>query len=309
MAPEHASIRRIVVIYNPRSGSLLAAGDDDPEAALRKLFADRGIEAELHACDFKTLPELIRHAAAGSANAVAVFGGDGSILSVVAALGDCVIPLGLIPGGTMNVLARDIGIPTETAEAVDIIANGTIETIDMAFVNDQPFLCNSEIGFMTHLARTREKLRELPWWRRWPAMVVQGFDLLRTYPRLRVTLDADGQAYRVRTRAIVVSNNLLSDAPGPIPPRQSLNAGVLGIYIARDTSFWGLLRLAARMVAGSWQKEDSLEVLSAKSVVLSLDRPLLLSVMNDGEASQLQTPLHYTMRARALRVLVPPNRS
>lgn len=298
-----------MVIYNRRSGLLLAAGDDDPEAALRKLFADRGIEAELHACDFETLPELVRRAAAGCADAVAVFGGDGSILSVVAALGDRTIPLGLIPGGTMNVLARDIGIPTGTAEAVDIIANGTTATIDVACVNDQPFLCNSEIGFMTHLARTREKLRELPWWRRWPAMVVQGLDLLRTYPRLRITLEADGRIHRFRTRAIVVSNNLLGDAPAPIPPRRSLNAGVLGIYIARDTSPWGLLRLAARLIAGGWQSEESLEVLSAKSAVLSLDRPLLLSVMNDGEASQLQTPLHYAIRARALRVLVPPDQS
>lgn len=305
MAVENASIRKVVVIYNPRSGSLLEAGDDDPEITLRKLFEDRGIEPELHAFDLEALPNVIKAAEEGSADAVVACGGDGSILAVVDALGSTKLPLGLIPGGTMNILARDIGIPMEPEAAVDIIAGGKIEAIDVGVVNGQPFLCNSEIGFMTHLARTREKLRELRWWRRWPAMIAQGFTLMRTYPRLRVTLEADGQTQRFRTRAIVVSNNLLNDSPAPIPTRETLSGGALGIYVASDTSGWALFRIAVRMLAGSWQSDAALKTIMAKSAVLSLEPARPLSVMNDGEPFQIQTPLRFTIRPRALRVLVP----
>ncbi|MHB1676826.1 MAG: diacylglycerol/lipid kinase family protein [Sulfuriferula sp.] len=304
VATAKASIRKVIVIYNPRSGNLLV-GDEDPEIKLRKLFEDRGIEPELHAFDFEALPELLKCAEEHSMDAVIVSGGDGSILAVIGAIGERKLPLGLIPGGTMNVLARDIGLPTDPEAAADIIAGGKIETIDVGFVNDQPFLCNSAIGLMPHLARRREKLRDVPWWSKWSQVVVQFFSLMRKYPRLHVMFEANGQMRRIRTRTIVVSNNLLSDTQGLVPARESLCAGTLGIYVVHETSRWVLFRIIARMMAGTWQSDASLEVISTQSAVLSLNRPRPLSVMNDGEPIQLQTPLHYTIRARALSVLVP----
>lgn len=301
---DNVSVRKVVVIYNPRSGTLLAAGDD-PEANLRKLFEDRGVKPELHPFDLKALPKLLASAEENFTDAVVVCGGDGSILAVASALGDRKLPLGLLPGGTMNVLARDLGVPMELEGAADVIVGGKIKTIDMGYVNGQPFLCNSAIGLMPHLARTREQLREVSWWRKWPRVVTEFFYLMRTYPRLRVAIEVDGKTHRFRTRAVVVSNNLLSDTQGPIPDRETLCAGTLGVYVARDTSRWALLRIAARMMAGTWQSDRSLEASSAKSVILSLDRPRPLSVMNDGEPSQLQTPLHYTIRTCVLRVLAP----
>lgn len=304
-AEEKTTIRKAIVIYNPRSGSLFAAEDESHEAALRKLFEDRGIEPEFHVFDVEALPQIIERAETECVDALVVCGGDGSILAVVAALGERKLPLGLIPAGTMNVLARDIGLPTEPEAAVDVLAAAKIETIDVGFVNGRPFLCNSEIGFMTPLARTREQLRELPWWRRWPAMVVHGLNLLRTYPRLRVTFNVDGKIHRFHTRAVVVSNNLLSDSPGPIPRRDTLRAGTLGIYVACDTSNWTLLRLAARMMSGFWHGDAALETIASDSAVLSVEPSRPLAVMNDGESSRLETPLHFTIRPQALRVLVP----
>ena len=59
------------------------------------------------------------------------------------------------------------------------------------------------------------------------------------------------------------------------------------------------------MMAGTWQHDETVASLSIKSAVLSLDRPRPLYVMNDGEPTQLKTPLHYTIRPLALQVLVP----
>jgi len=302
---EHASIRKVLVIYNPRSGTLLRGDEDDPEGLLRELFSERGIEADLHAFDADALPEWLERAERSDIDAVVVCGGDGSILAVVAALGNRKLPLGLLPGGTMNILARDIGLPTDLAQAADVIARGRVEAIDVAEVNGKPFLCNSAIGLMPHLARTREQLRDMPLWRKWPRVVAEFFTLVRKYPRLRVAIEIDGRTRRFRTRALAVSNNLMSDTRGPIPARDSLDAGVLGFYVACETSRWALLRIALRMLAGTWQGDLAMERFSATSAILSLDRARPLSVMNDGEPSQFQTPLHYNIRPGALRVLVP----
>lgn len=301
----YTPIGKVIVIYNPRAGILLTANKDDPEAALRKLFVDRGIAAELHAFDFDALPGLLEAAGKNATDAVIVCGGDGSILAVIAALRGLSLPLGLIPGGTMNVLARDIGLPTDAEAAADIIAAGMTDTIDVAYVNEQPFLCNSVIGLMPHLARTREKLREVSGWIKWPKVLLQTFTLMRKYPRLDIRCDALGQIRRFRTRTLIVSNNLLSDTQGIMPERDTLSAGTLGIYAVRETSRWVLFRVVARMLSGTWQDDTSLAIIATPAAKLSLNRPRPLTVMNDGEPVQLHTPLNYSIQPRALRVLSP----
>ena len=305
MTAAEPAIRKVIVIYNPRSGTLLAASDDDPETQLRKLFTDRGVEPVMHAFDCDALPGILQRAEETAIDAVVVCGGDGSILAVVKALGDRKLPLGIIRGGTMNILARDLGLPEALDAAADVIVRGKIRAIDVGFVNGEAFLCNSGIGLMPHLARTREKFREVSWWLKWPTVLRQAITLIRTYPRLHVKLEMNGETRRFRTRAIAISNNPLADAKGPIPPRETLDSGKLGIYIARDTSRWSVVRVAAQMLAGNWQHDETVASLSIKSAVLSLDRPRPLSVMNDGEPTQLKTPLHYSIRPQALRVLVP----
>lgn len=300
-----AAIRKVIVIYNPRSGTLMAASDEDPGVQLRTLFTERGVERDMHAFDCDALPTIIQKAEATHADAIVVCGGDGSILAVAKALGNCQLPLGIIRGGTMNILARDLGLPEALDAAVDVIVGGKTRAIDMGIVNEEPFLCNSAIGMMPHLARTREKLREVSWWWKWPTVLRQAISLLRTYPRLHIRIEMNGETRHYRTRAIAISNNPLADSKGPIPPRETLDSGNLGIYIARDTSRWAVVRVAAQMLAGNWQHDETVASIAIQSAVLSLDRPRPLSVMNDGEPTQLKTPLHYTIRPQALRVLVP----
>ncbi len=305
MGTDSIAIRKVLVIYNPRSGTLLRDEDSDPEAKLRGLFQARGIEAELRAFDADALEAWIRGADEDGMDAVIACGGDGSIHAVVAALGDCRLALGVIPGGTMNILARDIGLSDDLDAAADVIAAGRVRRIDVAFVNGSPFLCHSSIGLMPHIAHRREQWRDLPGWKRWPRVIAEFFSLLRRYPRLRLSIDIDGRTRAFRTRAVAVSNNPLRDARGPIPARESLDAGKLGLYVTRDTSAWSLPRIVARILAGTWKADAGLETFIATSAVLSLDRARPLSVMNDGEPSQFQTPLRYTIRPRALRILVP----
>lgn len=298
------SVSKVTVVYNPRSGTLLA-NPQDPEVQLRTLFNQRGVEADLHAFDCDALPGVIREAEATAVDAIVICGGDGSILAAVKAMEHSPLPLGIIRGGTMNILARDLGIPEAIEDAVDVIVRGNVRAIDIGIVNDEIFLCNSAIGMMPHLARTREKLRAVSWWWKWPTVLRHAVRLLRSYPRLHIRVDLPGETRHFRTRAIGITNNPLADAPGPIPPRETLDSGNLGIYIARDTSRWAVIRVAAQMLAGTWQHHEGVALISAPSAVLSLDRQRPLSVLNDGEGTQLKAPLHYRILPQALRVIAP----
>lgn len=303
-APDSLHIRKVLVIYNPRAGTLLR-GDREPESLLKGLFDAHHIASDLREFDADRLGDWIGEAAAEGTDAVVACGGDGSILAVVTALEGSTLPLGLIPGGTMNILARDLGIPDEIESAVAAIAAGRVRKIDLAHVNGRPFLCHSSIGLMPHLARKREHWRDLPGWLRWPRTALGLIALLRRFPRLHVRVDDGVEPRHVVTRAIAVSNNPLKAMRGPIPERASFDAGVLGIHIANDASRWTLLRIILRILAGNWKDDAAMDVSRGSSVVLSFNRPRAVSVMNDGEPVQLQTPLRYTIAPGALRVLVP----
>lgn len=302
---ERVSIRKVLVIYNPRAGTLLHGNESDPEAMLRGLFERRGIDANLHAFDADALDGWIEAADADDTDAVVVCGGDGSILAVVTAIGERGITLGLLPGGTMNILARDLGLPDDLDAAADVIAAGRTQHIDVGLVNDQPFLCHSSLGLMPHLARKRERWRDWPAIFKWPRTFFGLLGMLRKFPRLHIVIDDGRQTRNVVTRALAISNNRLDDTRGPIPTRASLDDGELGIYVAEDASRWTLLRVMARVLIGNWADDVAMERSTATSVVLTLDRARPLSVMNDGEPMQLQTPLRYTLRPQALRVLIP----
>ncbi len=298
-------VRRVLVIYNPRSGTLLRAVEGDVADLLSEMFARHGIAAELRAFDAVALKGWIAEAESDGMDAVVACGGDGSILAVVTALGDRKLPLGVLRGGTMNVFARDLGLPEALEEAVAVIAAGCVRAIDVGEVNGHVFVSHSSIGLMPHLARKREGWRDLPGWLRWPRTFFGLLWMLWRFPRLHMHID-DGRAPRkVVTRAIAISNNPLETTHGPIPPRASVDAGVLGIHVAEDASRWTLFRVAARILAGDWKEDQALDVSQASTVVLARARPGPLSVMNDGEAILLESPLHYSIRPRALRVIVP----
>jgi diacylglycerol kinase family enzyme len=275
-----------------------------PEERLTDLFGRRGVAAQVRAFDPETLAADVRELLADQPDALIVAAGDGTVRAVAERLLDTDVPLGILPAGTMNVLARDLGVPNDLDGAVEALLTAPVERIDVATVNDLPFLCSSTLAMMPHLGRLRERARGRRGLGRW-RLVGRGVRLVRRYPRMRLTIVVDEQEYRGRTRAVVVSVNPLAAGPSPMPGRERLDAGRLAVYVTRDRTNRDLVAVATKLFHGSWQQDRRIRKYEGKTVQVESTDLALMSVMSDGEIAQLSMPLRYEIKPRALAVLAP----
>ena len=292
-------IRRVAVVTNGRAGALLQ-GSHQP--TLPELFAAAGLDPQFIPEDAGTLPERMTQAAESGADAVVVAGGDGTVACAALVMAGRELPLAILPFGTMNLLANDLGLPIgDTAAAVAVIGQGRIRAIDVGEVNGQVFLCASMLGLPARLGRTREQTRGAGVYAVTQMAQAIWRQAVRA-KRLRVTLVADGEPLRLDAAALTITVNPVDPASGRTFGRPVLDGGVLGVYVVGRLGARSLLGLAMRLLLG--RRNPALHERSARSVDIA-GRDRALHVMNDGELSLLTPPLRYRLRPAALRVLVP----
>jgi len=295
---------RLSVVLNSMAGALLGRPVTDFIAAVEHAFEAAGHRVVCTAAPGRDVEEAIRRAAQGMADVVVVGGGDGTIATAARVLAGTGKALGVLPLGTMNLLARDLGIPFDLNEAAQALANGEIGSIDLGEVNGRPFLNNSVIGLYARMVQEREHQRHTHNFRKWPAMAIATVKTLVDYPRLEVTIDVGDGPRRLVTPVLAVANNIYDEGFGPILRRASLTGGQLAIYVGRHDNRRGLVRLLGSFLVGKWMTDPRLEVHQAHEAVVSSRRPRL-RVANDGEIEWMATPLHYRIRPGGLRVLRP----
>ncbi len=262
---------------------------------------------------------------AGGLDYAFVLGGDGTVLTVATGLLGHDVPLGIIPLGTANLLARDLGLPLEPEAALDGLVEGVamglaeglidgvevaqvggnVRRIDVGRVNGHPFLCASMLGMTTELAKAREAARGLGTWRLLPRLVRKGYWLLKRYPFRSVTLCFDDDQLSVSTRAMIITNNPIRAEPGLYPSRARLDRGVLGIYGVHEGPLSALPRLALSLIAGTWPREPRVFSRTAHRVTIDTRKSRRIKALNDGEPVRLRTPLHFDILTHALPVLMP----
>lgn len=295
---------RVAVVYNERSGALLTRAKESAEEHLTELFGRRGVAAELRAFDPETIAADLRELMAGEPDALVVAGGDGTVRAVAERLLGSDVPLGILPAGTMNVLARDLGVPTDLDRAVEALLAAPVGRIDVATVNGAPFLCSSTLAMMPHLGRIRERARGQAGLGT-VRLLGRALRLVRRYPRMRLTIVVDGQEHVARTRAVVVSCNPLAAGPSPMPGRDRLDAGTLAAYVTHDRTNWDLIAVTTKLFHGTWQQDERIRAYEGTTVEVRSSTLALMSVMSDGEIAQLSMPLRYEIQPRALAVLAP----
>jgi len=296
---------RILVVINPASGNADASGVDPLLDLLEHRLSERGIRIQIIPFGPQGLAERLHDRLDEDVRAIYVAGGDGTLLSVVEALGPCSIPLGILPRGTMNWMAKDLGIPLDMYAAIQTLLEARVQTLDLGQVNDQPFLCACMIGVGTLVGRERERERYTAPWSRWPKLLWRGLKLLRIYPHRRMRLVTEKDSERLHSHTVVVTNNLLDSAFGTLLQRTHLDAGVLGIYAVRKATFRELTRLFTRLMLGNWQADDAVLTTAATEASLSISGRGTISVMLDGEIRRLKTPLRFRIEPRRVAMLVP----
>jgi YegS/Rv2252/BmrU family lipid kinase len=270
-------------------------------------FARHGFDAQVFlARDGAKIAEGVRGALAQGARTIVGGGGDGTINQVASQLLEHGggVALGVLPLGTLNHFAKDLGLPLELDDAVAVIARGHAREVDTAEVNGKLFLNNSSIGLYPDIVHERERQQARLGRGKWPAFVWACLAALRRFPFHTVTLRVDGQDHVRQTAFVFVGNNDYCMQGMDIGERACLDAGQLCVYVARHATRWGLFVFALAALFGQLQRVRGLDHLLTDRLRIETHKATL-RVSTDGEVNDMDTPLEYRSRPRSLRVLVP----
>jgi diacylglycerol kinase family enzyme len=230
-------------------------------------------------------------------------GGDGTVNAVAGALVGTNMALGVLPIGTLNHFAKDLGIPLGLEAAVRNIFTGQTIKVDVGEVNGRVFVNNSGIGLYPHIVRQREE-QQRHGHVKWVAFVLAVGSVLRRYARLRVRLHMDeAEALARVTPFVFVGNNRYEIAGLEIGRRTSLDSGRLWVCMPHRTGRRNLVGMALRALMGR-VSDDELNAFEVEEIWVQAGTKWV-NVSTDGEVTVMDAPLHYRIRPHSLRVVVP----
>ncbi|HUP29845.1 MAG TPA: diacylglycerol kinase family protein, partial [Usitatibacter sp.] len=231
-------------------------------------------------------------------------GGDGTLSSVASLVVGSETALGVLPLGTLNHFAKDLGMPLDLADAVAVLARGKQSEVDVGEVNGRMFLNNSSLGIYPDIVRDRTRQqRRLGRGKRW-ALVWATITALRRSAFLHLRITVDGRERIARTPFIFIGNNAYVMEGFEIGKREGLQDGKLSIYFTRRCTRLGLVGLGLRALFGRLTQAHDFEALLAAEVSVET-RHSRLPVSADGEVFASNSPFEYRIRPRALKVVVP----
>lgn len=228
---------------------------------------------------------------------VVVCGGDGTINSAARALMETDLPLGIVPMGTANDLARTLGIPPDPAAAVDIILTGRLERIDVGTVNGHPFFNVATIGLGADLARSLTSETKKRWGRLSYAIAAAQV-LLRARP-FTAWIRNKGETTRVKTLQIAVGNGRHYGGGLVIEESATIDDGKLDLYSLELRNVWKLalmLRTFRSGRQGAWS-----EVRTARCIEFEVETRRPRPINTDGELVTT-TPAHFLVHPKAVAV-------
>jgi diacylglycerol kinase family enzyme len=293
-------MRKVFVILNARAGTLL---DRDPAEVKRQVetaLRGPGREVEVMLAQGRAITRNIAQAAKGGYDTLIVGGGDGSASCAAQHLANTPIALGVLPLGTLNLLARDLGMPTDPAEALAALADAHPQPIDLATLNGRFFHSISGLGFFSQMARAREEARDLP-----TRLLRLGAAALRAFNRtgrLQIEFDVDGRRRSMDAYAVLVTCNRFG---GTDWRRSALDGGTLEIHVAEDEGALARLKAGFEVLTGSWRTDPAIHSYTAQTLRIASPRRRVF-VATDGELARERVPLNYALAPRALTVLTPP---
>ncbi len=291
--------RRLLAIHNPHS----SGGSFRRDVPLI-VAALRGLGYEVEERETDAVGEATRLAAEGvrdGFDVVCAIGGDGTVNETLNGLAGSETPLAIIPTGTVNVLAMELGIPLEPPDAVKALADASLSWIDLGLIGDRYFGLMAGIGMDAAVVASvkpamKKALREV-------AFAVQGLTtyLTQEEPRIRVTT-----AERTVEGYFAVFGNASNYAGGfSITPRADMRDGLLDVCVLKDKSLLTTISYWTAALAHAHLKHPKVEYFRTESAdVATVESGKEVLVQTDGELAG-KLPLRCCVVPRALRVLVP----
>jgi diacylglycerol kinase (ATP) len=299
---------RALLIHNPVAGPREV--EDELDLVVEYL-CDCGWQIQRHTTAHAgQATELSRQAARDQWDVVLVAGGDGTLCEAVNGLVGSKTALGVLPTGTGNVWAKEMGLPAFTLTvpnrllvAAHLLREAKTLAIDVGRANDRHFLLFAGLGFDAQVARdleprerTAKRLGLLPY-------LVASVLVTFQFYGVRTTVVADGQVIRGRSLFILISNAQLYGGLLRITPEARLNDGLLDVVIFNGVGPRYTLGHMLRVLGGRHLQDPSVKFLRARRVMVDCARPWPVHLDGDPIGA---TPMTFQVVPRALQVLVPP---
>jgi diacylglycerol kinase family enzyme len=292
-------MNRGILFLNPRSGT----SDQTDQEALRALAAERGLRV-VDIVPGIDVGALVRQSLEAQATTFIAAGGDGTVHHLAQSLVNTEGILGIIPAGTLNHLARDLGLPVDDWRAAfEIAVGGEISQIDVGRAGTVYFLNSVMLGMYPTISEYRERFRSMH--SRWRAYLKATRLALRQFPHVNLVLELDGRVETLRTQMFVVSANAYDlSQPGIISPKTSFQEGRLAIYSLSFMSRLQFIRAAAKYLRG--RLTDVPGFRSVKTARVRVDTgKRRLRIALDGEIIDVATPLEIISVPSSLLVRTP----
>lgn len=236
----------------------------------------------------------------GGVDSVILGGGDGTLNAAASALLETGLPLGILPLGTANDLARTLGIPLEVEAACEVIATGYRRPINLGTLNDRYFFNVAHIGLGVQVSRQLTSEIKSQW-----GVLAYFHSLLMAYKQnrpFRATIEYDDQRTRISSIEIAVGNGRHYGGGMTIAADATITDDHLYLYSIKPIGLWSMIRLAPTLRSGPQRSEEGIELLKAREIKIRTRR--VMEVYADGE-SMTHTPVHFRVLVNALSVYVP----
>ena len=288
--------RRFLVLVNPSAGGGRAL------ARLPLAVAElRRLGAEHRVVRTRSIDHAAKQAAAAAQDGetVAALGGDGLLRPLATALRGTASALAILPGGRGNDLARVLGIPTDPAEAARVAVEGGERRIDMALVDDTPYLGIASFGFDSDANRIANDARFV---RGNLVYLYAALRALAAWRHARFTVTVDGEPTEVTGYSVAVANSRAYGGGMLIAPHAELDDGQVDVVITAAVPKLRAMRSLPKLFRGTHLEDPNVQPQGGAVVELEADRPF--DIYADGDPVGA-LPATVRVEQRCLRVIVP----
>lgn len=297
--------QKVFVIFNPTAGN--AAETDAIRQALQRHFVDPEWECEVYettGSEDEDIAAISAQACEDGASIVVSAGGDGTLIGVANGLIHKDIPLGILPLGTGNDLARILSIPLQLEGALGVLSGEhEVFEMDALKVDDRYYFSNVSVGITPHMMNDTKSEQKKRFGRL--AYIWTMFKQSKIFQLRNYRLTIDNQPQRVNAVEVMVSNStLLETFPQLFGSIDTLNDGKLELYLVKARTWRDYLRLAWDLIRRPKEPTHKLIHVDAKeSIRIEAVRHSQL-VQADGDAIG-HTPVEVRLERKALRVIKP----
>jgi diacylglycerol kinase (ATP) len=290
--------RRAILIINSRS----RGGEEACRAAMEGLVS-HGIEPLCHECRGRDELRAFIAEHGQAADMIVVAGGDGTLNAAVAGVIEAKKPMGIIPAGTANDLARTLGIPMNVDEALRVVAEANTRAIDVGSVNGELFFNVASIGLAAEIAM--EVTPEIK--RRFGILgyaVTAARVLLRARP-FRARIIGGGRSISSLTLQVAVGNGRFYGGGNIVTQGAEIDDGTLDLYSLEFVEAWRLVLMLRSFRRGEHTQRAEVRDISGREFEIRTRRPRAVNA--DGEIVT-RTPAVFRVLPRAIEVIVPAAR-